>query len=83
MSGRSSEHRSVGQTSVIGSTTESRWLRESRVKRLCGWSAAIGRSPSRGLRPVSMAGTASVVRPETVVAVRYQVASPASEANAG
>ena len=75
MSGRSSAHRSVGQTSVIGSTTESRWLRESRVNRLCGWSAAIGRSPSRGLRPVSMAGTASVVRPETVVAVRYQVAS--------
>ena len=30
MSGRSSGHRSGGQTSVIGSTTESRWLRESR-----------------------------------------------------
>ena len=81
--GRASLHRSRGQTSVIGSTTWRSWLRPSSVNRLCGWWAAVGRSPSRGRRPVSSAGTASVVRPATVVALRYQVASAATDANAG
>ncbi len=83
MSGRCSGHRSGGQTSVIGSMTAEPMAAREQAEQALRVVSAIGRSPSRGRRPVSMAGTASVVRPATVVAVRYQVASRASDANAG
>ena len=78
-----SGHRRAGQTSVIGSTTASSWLRRNSVKRLRGWCVEVGRSPGSGSSPVSCAGTASGVLSATVVALRYHVAPAAKRARLG
>ena len=46
--GRGSGHRRAGHTSVIGSTTDSSWLRRKSVKRLRGWWVEVGSSPTSG-----------------------------------
>src|SRR4051794_39478798 len=51
---------------------------------LCGYERLVGRRRfSLGRSPLRIAGTASVVLSETVVALRYQVASRARRPNAG
>ena len=68
---------------MIGSITVSSWLRSKSVNRLRGWSRVVGSVPARGCSPVSCAGTAAAVESLTVVALRYQVDSPASRAKFG
>ncbi len=80
---RTFSHSRAGHRSVIGSTTVSSWLRSKSVNRLRGWSRVVGSEPGCGCSPVSCAGTASVVRSSTVVALRYQVDSRASRAKFG
>src|SRR5690606_40114390 len=64
---------SGGHRSVTASTTFIRWDPDSRVKRLRGWSTAVGTASGGGRRPVRTLGTAVSVQAYELDAFRYHV----------